>query len=316
MYFLNGLVNDGYFMSAVNATSSEPQAKTSVLGHYLGLVRFSHTVFALPFALLSAILAWSEKGVFRWQELVGILLAMVLARSSAMAFNRLVDRDYDAANPRTASRHLPAGILSVGQVTSFLVFCSLGFIASTLLFLPNTWPLILSVPVLVFLLSYSYVKRFSMWCHYWLAAALMLSPIAAWLAISGTLAWPALFLSAVIFFWVGGFDILYACQDYEFDQTAGLHSLPARLGVRTALRISAASHLLMLVCLGLFWFVADFGIVFMAGMVLFAGLLAVQHFLVREDDLSRVNLAFFHTNAILSLGILALGILDLLVRRL
>ncbi len=290
------------------------EKKTSLLGHLLSLVRFSHTVFALPFALLSATLAWYQRGTFRWVELVGILVAMVCARSAAMAFNRLVDRKYDADNPRTKGRHIPAGILSVGQVTLFLVLCSAGFIASTLLFLPNRWPLILSVPVLLFLLSYSYIKRFSMWCHYWLAAALMLSPIAAWIAIMGSLAWPPVILSAVIFFWVGGFDILYACQDYEYDKQAGLFSIPARLGVRNALRISMASHFLMLACLGLFWFVGDFGIVFMAGMVLFAGLLVYQHTLVREDDLSRVNLAFFHTNAVLSIGIFLVGALDLLLR--
>ena len=231
-----------------------------------------------------------------------------------MAFNRLVDRKYDAANPRTAGRHIPSGQLSVTQVAVFLIVCSVGFVASTLLFLPNTWPLILSVPVLLFLLSYSYVKRFSMWCHYWLAAALMLSPMAAWIAILGTLSWPPVMLSAVIFFWVGGFDILYACQDFEFDKQSGLYSMPARLGIRNALRVSTLSHVVMLICLGLFWFLADFGIVFGAGLVLFAGLLLYQHWLVREDDLSRVNLAFFHTNAILSIGILVAGALDLYLK--
>ncbi len=286
----------------------------SLLQRYLGLVRFSHTIFALPFALLSALLAWHERGSFRLRELVGILLAMVLARSAAMAFNRLVDRKYDAANPRTAGRHIPSGQLSVTQVAVFLIVCSVGFVASTLLFLPNTWPLILSVPVLLFLLSYSYVKRFSMWCHYWLAAALMLSPMAAWIAILGTLSWPPVMLSAVIFFWVGGFDILYACQDFEFDKQSGLYSIPAKLGIRNALRVSSLRQVVMLICLGLFWFRAEFGIVFGAGLVLFAGLLLYQHWLVREDDLSRVNLAFFHTNAILSIGILVAGALDLYLK--
>lgn len=277
----------------------------------LELIRFSHTVFALPFALLSATLAWRGPDVeFRWQDLIGILLCMVFARSAAMAFNRLIDRHVDAKNARTQRRHLPAGLLSVPAVAAFTLICSVLFVASTLLFLPNRWPLVLSLPVLAFLLGYSYAKRFTVWCHYWLAAALMLSPIAAWIAIRGSLDWPPLLLAVVVFFWVGGFDILYACQDVDFDRGAGLFSIPARWGVPRALRISAISHLLTVVCLFALWYFAAMGAIFLGGVVAVAALLAYEHRLVRPDDLTRVNAAFFHVNAVISIGLFAVGLAD------
>lgn len=283
------------------------------LRHFLGLIRFSHTVFALPFALLSAVLAWRETP-FRGRDLAGILLCMVLARSAAMAFNRLIDRRIDAANPRTAGRHLPAGLLSTASVGTFTLLCSLGFVAATLLFLPNRWPLRLAIPVLLFLLGYSYAKRFTSWCHYWLAAALMLSPIAAWIAITGSLAAPPLLLAAAVFFWVGGFDILYACQDAEFDRSRGLFSVPARFGVRTALWFAAVSHALAAACLFGLWYAAGLGPVFLFGVVAVTVLLAYEHRLVRPDDLTRVNVAFFQVNAVISLGLLAVGLIDLWLR--
>ncbi len=282
----------------------------TVLRHYLGLIRFSHTIFALPFALLSALLAWQQTA-FRVRDLVGILLCMVFARSAAMAFNRLVDRQLDAANPRTSSRHLPAGVLSVRSVIIFTIATSLAFVATTLLFWPNPWPLMLSVPVLLFLLGYSYAKRFTALCHYWLAAALMLSPIAAWIAITGRIDLPPLLLAAVVFFWVGGFDILYACQDVEFDQQRGLFSIPARLGVRRSLQIAAASHAVAVASLFGLWYVAGLGTVFLVGVIGVALLLVVEHLLVRPNDLTRVNVAFFQVNAVISLGLLALGAADL-----
>jgi 4-hydroxybenzoate polyprenyltransferase len=277
-------------------------------------VRFSHTVFALPFALLAALLAWRETE-FRARDLFAILLCMVFARSAAMAFNRVVDRSYDAANPRTARRHIPAGLLSVGAVWTFTLLCSLGFIASTLLFLPNPWPIALSIPVLAFLFGYSYAKRWTQWCHYWLSAALMLSPIAVWLALCGSLAWPPVLLAAVIFFWVGGFDIIYACQDIEFDRTQGLFSLPARWGTPAALRLAFVSHLMSIAALLGLWAVANLGPVFLVGVVAVAALLLYEHWLVRPDDLSRVNAAFFHVNAIISIGLFLVALLDVWLPR-
>lgn len=275
----------------------------------LELIRFSHTIFALPFALLSAVLAWRGHEV-RWQELVGILLCMLFARSAAMAFNRLVDRDIDAQNPRTQSRHLPAGLISVQAVFLFTLLTSLAFIASTLLFLPNRWPLYLSVPVLLFLLGYSYAKRFTIWCHYWLSAALMLSPIAAWIAIRGSLSIEPLLLGAVVFFWVGGFDIIYACQDLKFDQETRLSSIPSRWGIKKALRFAMFSHFMTIICLFSLWYVAALGVPFLLAILAVSGLLVYEHLLVNPEDLGRVNLAFFHVNALISIGLFFVGLID------
>lgn len=280
--------------------------------YYLELIRFSHTVFALPFALLAAVLAWQRPASpFRLIDLAGLLLCMVFARSAAMAFNRLVDRKIDAENPRTARRHIPAGLLSPTAVALFIAATSGAFVLSTLLFLPNIWPVVLSVPVLAFLMGYSYAKRFTVWCHYWLSAALMLSPMAAWIAITGTVELPAVMLAAIVFCWVGGFDILYASQDAEYDRSRRLSSIPARWGIPAALRLAAVSHALAVLCLaGLGWS-AHLGAIYYTGVVLVALLLVYEHSLVRPDDLTRVNLAFFHVNAVISLGLLAVTMADL-----
>lgn len=282
----------------------------------LELIRFSHTVFALPFALLAAAMAWFRPDTaFRWRDLAGILLCMIFARSAAMAFNRVVDAGIDAGNPRTASRHLPAGILSRRTVIVFTVFCSAAFVLSTLLFLPKRLPVTLAVPVLLFLLSYSYAKRFTIWCHYWLSAALMLSPVCAWIAVRDEIAWPPFLLSAVIFFWVGGFDIIYACQDADFDRETRLFSLPSRWGIRAALRVALLSHLVTIGCLFALWHFGGFGFIFLAGIAAVSALLIYEHSLVRPDDLTRVNIAFFNVNSLVSLGLLIVGLTDLLVSR-
>ncbi len=288
----------------------------SSIRHFLELIRFSHTVFALPFALLSAVLAWNQPETeFHVSDLIGILLCMVFARSAAMAFNRLADRRIDSQNPRTASRHIPAGLLSVPAVTMFTVVCSMAFVASTLLFLPKRLPILLAIPVLMFLLGYSYAKRWTSWCHYWLSAALMMSPVAAWIAVRDEIAVTPLLLAAVIFFWVGGFDIIYACQDAEFDKAQNLNSIPARFGVRRSLQIAFVSHLLTSVMLFVLWWYAGLGRIFLAGAVAITGLLLYEHSLVRPGDLKRVNVAFFNVNAIVSFGILAIGCLDLWLSR-
>jgi 4-hydroxybenzoate polyprenyltransferase len=187
----------------------------------------------LPFALLAAAMAWSANAratppvPFRWWDLLGILVCMATARSAAMAFNRLADRQLDALNPRTQMRHLPMGLLSTGSVISFTVACSLGFVAGTLLFLPrNAIPLCASLPVLAFLFGYSYAKRFTALSHFWLGAALMLAPVAAWVAIRAEVAWPPIVLGVAVLLWVAGFDIIYACQDVEFDEKMWLRSVP------------------------------------------------------------------------------------------
>lgn len=298
----------------------------------LEMIRFSHTLFALPFALLAAAMAWATPAPagravsFRGRDLLGILLCMVAARSAAMAFNRVADRAFDARNPRTAGRHLPAGLLPVRAAVVFTLCCAAAFVGATLLFLPNRLPLYGAAPVLVFLLTYSYAKRFTALSHYWLGAALMLAPIAAWIAVRGQVVGahpadllPALWIGAAVLLWVGGFDMIYACQDVDFDVAERLHSVPARCGVPTALRLSALSHLGMLVALftlplspALGGPPLALGAIYWIGVSLVAGLLIYEHWLVRPDDLTRVNAAFFHVNAVVSLGLLAIVVIDLL----
>jgi len=285
----------------------------------LELVRFSHTLFALPFALLAAALAWADEP-FRWADLIGILMCMVFARSAAMAFNRLSDREIDARNPRTAMRHLPAGTLSVAAVWLFTLFCCAGFASSTLLFElrepANPWPLYLAAPVLLFLLGYSLAKRFTSLAHLWLGIALALAPVAAWIAVKGlTEMTVPLLLGAAVAFWVCGFDILYACQDAEFDRQEKLHSIPARIGVRRSLRIAAACHAIMFALLvGLFIASPHLGAVFLCGLAAVGALLIYEHRLVRPDDLTRVNRAFFHVNGVISVGLLVLVLVQLAVK--
>jgi len=299
---------------------------TGRLNDWLGLIRFSHTIFALPFAALATVMAFStplasgKYPQFRVQDIVGILLCMIFARSAAMAFNRIVDADIDAANPRTAKRHLPAGILARRDVWIFTVVCGLGFIASTALFLPNVVPLIAALPVLLFLCGYSLAKRFTSAAHLWLGVALSLSPLCAWVAIRGPESvlnpsdWVApLILAASVAAWVTGFDIIYACQDAEYDSRVGLRSVPARFGVAGALRIAAGCHGVMLVLLAcLPWLAGEVGLgwLFCAALIVIAALVLRQHALVKPDDLDRVNQAFFDTNAAISVTLLVVGLID------
>jgi 4-hydroxybenzoate polyprenyltransferase len=283
---------------------------------FLEMIKFSHTLFALPFALLGAALATFYPGAPRprLQDWLGILVCMAAARSAAMAFNRLADRSLDALNPRTAARHIPSGRLSARSVAAFTVISSAAFLLATLLFWPNRWPLYLSGPVLLWLLGYSYAKRFTMLAHFWLGLSLSLAPVAAWIALRGDLAWPPIFLAEAVLFWVAGFDIIYACQDVEFDRKAGLRSIPRRLGVKNALRLAAGCHALMIVPLIVLGVIYPLGYVYFAGVAAVAGLLVYEHALVRPDDLTRVNVAFFQVNIAISLGLLAVSLIDLMIR--
>ena len=297
---------------------------------YLGLIRFSHTIFALPFGLSSAALAWRERWAgdssITWKEfgldLAGILLCMAFARSTAMAFNRLADRHLDALNPRTAGRHLPVGLLTSRGVWVFTFLCAAGFVASTALFLVsshNPWPLLFSVPVLFFICGYSYTKRFTILAHFWLGTSLLLAPMAAWVAIRGLegVGGTPLVLGLAVLFWVAGFDILYACQDVAFDRKIGLQSIPARLGVRTSLRVALGCHVLMVALLAFLYEVAPplQGVVYATGVALVAILIAYEHWLVQPDDLSRVNQAFFQVNGIISIGLFVVVVAQLAVNR-
>jgi 4-hydroxybenzoate polyprenyltransferase len=308
------------------AGASGPAA--SRLRTYLELVRFSHTVFALPFAIMAALIAASRgvdpglvsAGPAGWlKPAAGILLCMVAARTAAMAFNRLVDRTLDAANPRTATRHLPRGDVGAAEVLGLVVASAAAFIGSTLLFLPNWLPLVLSVPVLAWLLGYSYAKRFTSLAHVWLGAALGLAPVAAWIALRGQSLLhnpadilPAAILGLAVTVWVAGFDVIYACQDAGFDADHGLRSIPARLGVPRALAVSQWLHAATLLLLAaLPATVPELGLVYWLALAAIAALLAWEHSLVRPDDLSRVNQAFFTANAVIGLVLLAAIAADL-----
>jgi 4-hydroxybenzoate polyprenyltransferase len=299
----------------------------SRLRTYLELVRFSHTLFALPFAVTAALLA-ADRGIDPalaagpggWlRPAAGILLCMVAARTAAMAFNRLVDRTIDAANPRTASRHLPRGDVGAAEVLGLVVAASAAFVAATLLFLPNWLPLVLSIPVLAWLLGYSYAKRFTALAHLWLGAALGFAPVAAWIALRGQTLLespadllPAAILGAAVTLWVAGFDIIYACQDAAFDAAHGLRSIPARLGVPRALTLAKWLHAAtLLVLAALPATVPALGPVYWVAWAAIAGLLVWDHALVRPDDLSRVNQAFFTANAAIGLVLLVAIAVDL-----
>ena len=257
---------------------------------------------------------------FRIRDLLGILLCMVFARSAAMAFNRLVDAEVDADNPRTARRHLPAGIFSKYEVGMFTLLCGIGFVASTAIFLPNYLPLVASLPILLFLCGYSLAKRFTAAAHLWLGVALSLSPLCAWLAIRGipSIMHPSdlltpLVLAGAVAAWVTGFDIIYACQDAKYDAEVGLHSVPARFGIPGALKIAQGCHVLMLLLLAILpWVGANSGLgwLFWAALGVIAVLVLRQHSLVKPDDLDRVNQAFFDTNAAISVTVLVVGTVD------
>jgi 4-hydroxybenzoate polyprenyltransferase len=286
----------------------------------LEMIKFSHTLFALPFAMLAAGMAtWSdlhEGQPWRPLDWLGIVLCMVFARSAAMAFNRLADRNFDAANPRTAMRHLPAGLVSSAAVLLFLGVCVAGFVGATSVFWfssGNLLPLYLSAPVLVFICLYSLTKRFTALSHFWLGASLMLAPLATWIAIRGGVEWPPVVLGGAVLFWVAGFDIIYACQDVDFDRATGLHSIPTSLGVRGSLRLAMCCHAIMIALLAALPLVFDLGWIYGAGVAAVAALLVYEHSLVRPDDLTRVNLAFFNVNSIISVGLLAVTVLDMIV---
>jgi 4-hydroxybenzoate polyprenyltransferase len=266
----------------------------------LEMIKFEHSVFALPFALVGALLAARAVGAFpSWRQLLWIVVAMVGARSAAMTINRIADREYDARNPRTSNRALPKGELSVGFAWMFTLA------ASALLVLAawqlNPLALKLSPVALAVLFFYSYTKRFTSWAHFVLGFCLGMSPAAAWIAIRGSLDWRMLILCAAVTLWVGGFDVLYACQDVEFDKHAGLYSIPKKFGVERALRIARVMHVVMVALL--VWLALSFhlGWPAWAGIFVVSALLAYEHSLVKPNDLSKMNAAFFAVNGYISL---------------
>jgi 4-hydroxybenzoate polyprenyltransferase len=263
----------------------------------LEMIRFEHSVFALPFALTGALLALREAGFpvrGLWLRLFWIVVAMVAARSAAMAFNRILDAGLDARNPRTRSRHLPAGALTRGFAWGFVAAASAVFMFAAAAL--NRLCFLLSPVALAVVFFYSFTKRFTSLSHLVLGLALGISPAAAWIAIQGSLDPRILWLTAAVMFWTAGFDIIYACQDYEFDVDAGLFSLPRRLGVRGALVVARAFHVLMVLCLAALAAGFRLGPLSVAGAAVVAALLVWEHRLVKADDLSRVDAAFFTVN--------------------
>lgn len=264
----------------------------------LEMIKIEHTLFALPFAFLGAVLA--ANGLPSARQIVWITAAMVGARSTAMAFNRIADRKYDARNPRTSNRALPAGLLSVGFVWAFtLVSASLFFIAAAML---NRLTLWLAPVALASIVLYSFSKRWTLLSHLLLGWCLSIAPTGAWIAVRGALDSPVpLLLSLVVMLWTAGFDVLYACQDYEFDLQAGLHSIPKQFGIARALLIARGLHIGAFAALVALYWITHLGIFALIGVVATAALLLYQHRLVRSDDLSKLNAAFFTTNAFVSL---------------
>lgn len=277
----------------------------------LEMIKWEHSIFALPFALCGAMLA--ANGFPTLYQLIWIIVAMVAARSAAMAFNRLADATIDAANPRTRTRALPAGHLTPAFVATFVVVSSAIFIlaAGEL----NRLSLWLSPVALAVLLLYSYTKRFTRWSHLVLGLALGIAPAAAWIAVRGSLDPRILLLTAAVTFWVGGFDVLYACQDFDFDRQSGLHSIPRFLGIPRALWIARGFHILMLLLLvAVLW---SFGLGKLAtlGVILVAALLGYEHSLVSANDLSKLNAAFFTMNGVISVLFFVFVAGDLLLRK-
>ena len=277
----------------------------------LEMIKWEHSIFALPFALCGAMLAaggWPTAWQLSW-----IIVAMVAARSAAMAFNRLADAELDAINPRTRTRALPAGALSRGFVAAFVsVACAIFVLAASQL---NRLTLLLSPVALVVVLLYSYTKRFTRWSHVVLGFALGVAPAAAWIAVRGSLDPRILLLTAAVTFWVGGFDVLYACQDYDFDLRNGLHSLPRYLGIGRALVIARLFHAAMLLLLVALVLSFHLGALGLAGVAVVGLLLAYEHSLVSRDDLSRLNAAFFTMNGVISVVFFLFVAADLLLRR-
>ncbi len=276
---------------------------------YGRMIKFSHTIFALPFALSAVALAFETHGFSVW-ALAWIFVAMVGARSAAMGFNRIVDARIDLKNARTANREIPSGLLSRRESWFFVLASALVFVLSAAMLSPLCF--YLSFPVLVFLLFYSYTKRFTAWCHVFLGFAISLAPLGAFVAVTGTLSRGVVFLSLALLTYIAGFDILYSCQDIEFDRSEGLFSLPSRIGAPKALKISEGLHVATFLFFLATYYSFSMHPVFLVFLTAIGLLLAAEHYLVRPRDLTHVHMAFFHINSVISVlllvGVLVQGI--------
>ena len=276
----------------------------------LDMIKFEHTIFALPFAIMSAFIA--ADGIPPWNTCGWILLAMVGARSCAMAFNRLVDAKIDGKNPRTAMRAIPTGLITTGSVWIFTVASAALLVFSA--YKLNPLAFALSPLALGISMGYSYTKRFTSLSHFWLGLSLSIAPIGAWIAVKGRFDWIPMLLGLSVLLWTAGFDIIYACQDFEFDRKNRLHSIPARFGIRRALWLSSALHLITVSILVGLAMLPNLGTLYLIGVGIVMFILIYEHAIVRPNDLSRVNLAFFTLNGMVSLVLSALSVADLLIR--
>jgi 4-hydroxybenzoate polyprenyltransferase len=280
---------------------------------YFSLVLFAHTIFAMPFAFIGFFLAISVTGQeFNWLKLLLMILCMIFARNAAMAFNRYLDRGIDSQNPRTAIRDIPSGKISSNEALIFTIVNSILFILATLLI--NKLCFFLSPVALAVVLGYSYTKRFTPLCHLILGLGLALAPIGAYLVVAGEFAMLPLYFSLAVLFWVSGFDIIYALQDEEFDRKNNLNSIPAWLGKKKALNVSSVFHVLAVIFVTMPYIVSSFSWFYLAGVLFFIILLIYQHQLVKPNDLSKVNRAFFTTNGIASVVFAIFFLLDAYLR--
>jgi len=275
----------------------------------LEMIKFEHTIFALPFAFTGALLALG--GLPTWQQAFWIVVAMVGARSAAMGFNRWADRHIDAENPRTRTRALPAGLVSPGQVLLFIAVSAAVLVLAAYMLNPLAFALSPLALAIVFL--YSYTKRFTFLSHAVLGLAISGAPLGAWIAVTGRVELPALVLALAVLFWLLGFDILYALQDLEFDRQKGLHSIPQRFGVRTSLRIARSAHALTMAGLLSLYFLLPVGMFYVIGVLIALGLIVYEHTLVSERDLTKLNIAFFNMNGWISVTIFVFTLLDVLL---
>lgn len=301
----------------------------STVKNYFSLIKFSHTIFALPFALIGFFLGVFRNGVVYqpggiaieptsseglqspWMKLLLVLFCMIFARSAAMAFNRYLDRQFDALNPRTAIREIPQGIITPGNALAFTIICSGLFIVTT--FFINRICFFLSPVALAVVLGYSYTKRFTPLCHLILGLGLSLAPIGAYLAVTGFFHLLPVLFSLVVLFWVSGFDIIYALQDVEFDQSQQLYSIPASVGKRGALHISEGLHFISAACVVAAGWWAHFGLLYWIGVMIFVGMLIYQHTIVKPNDLRRVNIAFMTANGVASVVFALFVIAELII---
>jgi 4-hydroxybenzoate polyprenyltransferase len=287
---------------------------TTEVKHFLSLVKFSHTIFAMPFAMIGFVWAWHESKIsgFPWKVLGLVLLCMVFARNAAMGFNRYIDREYDRRNRRTKNREIPAGIISPRSALVFVVANCILFCITTLFI--NNLAFCLSFVALAVVLGYSYTKRFTALCHFVLGAGLSIAPAGAYIALTGEFALMPVLLSVLVLFWVGGFDILYALPDYGFDRENRLHSIPVAIGLKNAMILSIAAHAVSILISLLIGIMFDRGFFYWPGCAVFAGLLIYQHIIVSPTNLKRINAAFGLMNGMASVCYAIFSITDILTK--